>query len=187
MMRHHAVASSQQTAADNHVLADLLVSIRNKVQAAKMWSLFVCFDVADTNSLKEQALEGARMGYTGKQVIHPIQVPIVQDAFSPSAKKVEWATELIKAFEEHQQSGKASRVLCVWLLSAEVCTTKFMLNIFDLWSKIFSMQVWKWNLCVCPLSASLFLTSDDLVERWMKWRGLQRTWLRQRGAIKPAE
>ena len=71
------------------------------------------FDVADTDSLKEQALEGARMGYTGKQVIHPIQVPIVQDAFSPSAKKVEWATELIKAFEEHQQSGKASRVLCV--------------------------------------------------------------------------
>jgi len=48
------------------------------------------------------------MGYTGKQVIHPIQVPIVQDAFSPSPKKVEWATELIKAFEEHQESGKAS-------------------------------------------------------------------------------
>jgi len=66
------------------------------------------FDVADTDTLKEQALEGARMGYTGKQVIHPIQVPIVQDAFSPSPKKVEWATELIKAFEEHQESGKAS-------------------------------------------------------------------------------
>jgi len=58
--------------------------------------------------LKEQAREGARMGYTGKQVIHPIQVPIVQEAFSPSAEKIEWATELIKAFDEHQQSGKAS-------------------------------------------------------------------------------
>jgi len=64
--------------------------------------------VTDTETLNEQSLEGARMGYTGKQVIHPIQVPIVQDAFSPSPKKVEWATELIKAFEEHQQSGKAS-------------------------------------------------------------------------------
>ena len=62
--------------------------------------------VADTETLKKQSLEGARMGYTGKQVIHPIQVPIVQDAFSPSQMKVDWATELIKAFEEHQQFGK---------------------------------------------------------------------------------
>jgi len=66
----------------------------------------IVIGVADTETLKEQSLEGARMGYTGKQVIHPIQVPIVQDAFSPSQIKVEWATELIKAFEEHQQSGK---------------------------------------------------------------------------------
>ena len=62
--------------------------------------------IADTETLKKQSLEGARMGYTGKQVIHPIQVPIVQDAFSPSQMKVDWATELIKAFEEHQQFGK---------------------------------------------------------------------------------
>jgi len=66
----------------------------------------IVIGVADTETLKEQSVEGARMGYTGKQVIHPIQVPIVQDAFSPSQIKVEWATELIKAFEEHQQSGK---------------------------------------------------------------------------------
>jgi len=68
---------------------------------------------ADTETLKEQSLEGARMGYTGKQVIHPIQVPIVQEAFSPSQKKVEWATELIKAFEDHQQSGQVRHMLAV--------------------------------------------------------------------------
>ena len=62
----------------------------------------------DTVGLREQSLEGARMGFTGKQVIHPAQVPIVQDAFSPSPAKVEWATELIKAFEQHQLSGKVS-------------------------------------------------------------------------------
>jgi len=73
----------------------------------------VVLDAADTDTLKEQSLEGARMGYTGKQVIHPIQVPVVQDAFSPSPQKVEWATELIKAFEAHQESGKASALsLC---------------------------------------------------------------------------
>lgn len=67
-----------------------------------------CNDILyeDTDGLREQSLEGARMGFTGKQVIHPVQVPIVQTAFSPNPQKVEWATELIKGFEEHQSSGK---------------------------------------------------------------------------------
>jgi len=56
--------------------------------------------------LKEQSLEGARMGFTGKQVIHPLQIPVVQEAFTPSEQKIEWATELIKAFQDHQMSGK---------------------------------------------------------------------------------
>jgi len=64
--------------------------------------------ISDLDGLREQALEGARMGYTGKQVIHPSHVPIVQEAFSPSAERVEWATELIKEFQEHQKSGQVS-------------------------------------------------------------------------------
>lgn len=89
---------------------ELLYARQKLVLVAKAFQLqaidLVHIDYKDTETLKEQSLEGARMGYTGKQVIHPIQVPIVQDAFSPSQKKVEWATELIKAFEDHQQSGK---------------------------------------------------------------------------------
>lgn len=61
---------------------------------------------ADLESLRVQAEEGARMGYTGKQVIHPDQVPVVQQAFSPSSIQTKWATELIDAFNQHQQTGK---------------------------------------------------------------------------------
>ena len=46
------------------------------------------------------------MGFTGKQVIHPGQVPVVQEAFSPSPQQVEWAQGLIQAFHQHQASGK---------------------------------------------------------------------------------
>jgi len=46
------------------------------------------------------------MGFTGKQIIHPNQVPICQEAFSPSLEKIEWARELIQGFEKHQKSGK---------------------------------------------------------------------------------
>ena len=58
------------------------------------------------DGLRAQSLEGAKMGFTGKQVIHPAQVPVVQEAFTPNDEKVKWATELIQAFEHHQKSGK---------------------------------------------------------------------------------
>ena len=69
------------------------------------------WQISDKDALKDQSIKGANMGFTGKQVIHPSQIPIVQEAFSPSSEQIEWATALIQAFEEHQNSGK------VWLLS----------------------------------------------------------------------
>lgn len=42
----------------------------------------------------------------GKQVIHPGQVQAVQEEFSPSPERVQWAKELISAFEQHQKEGK---------------------------------------------------------------------------------
>ncbi|XP_067842700.1 citramalyl-CoA lyase, mitochondrial isoform X2 [Heptranchias perlo] len=44
----------------------------------------------------------------GKQVIHPSQIAIVQEAFSPSLDRVKWAQELIDAFGEHQKLGKGA-------------------------------------------------------------------------------
>ncbi|XP_064913743.1 citramalyl-CoA lyase, mitochondrial isoform X5 [Columba livia] len=44
----------------------------------------------------------------GKQVIHPNQIAVVQEQFSPSPEKIKWAQELISAFEEHQRLGKGA-------------------------------------------------------------------------------
>lgn len=44
----------------------------------------------------------------GKQVIHPNQLDVVNGAFSPSREKIEWARELVKAFEEQQKEGIVS-------------------------------------------------------------------------------
>ncbi|EYC43928.1 hypothetical protein Y032_0477g2185 [Ancylostoma ceylanicum] len=35
-------------------------------------------------------------------------VPVVQEAFMPPAEKVEWATELVHAFSQHQAEGKGA-------------------------------------------------------------------------------
>lgn len=55
----------------------------------------------------------------GKQVIHPGQVQAVQEEFSPSKERVQWAKELIAAFDQHQKEGK------VMLTSFEKSKTAF--------------------------------------------------------------
>ena len=46
---------------------------------------------------------------TGKQVIHPGQIQAVQEEFSPSQERVQWATALVEAFGQHQLEGKVHR------------------------------------------------------------------------------
>ena len=47
---------------------------------------------------------------SGKQVIHPNQIDIVNEAFSPSPEKIEWAKELVAAFEQQSNEGIVSLV-----------------------------------------------------------------------------
>ena len=69
----------------------------------------VYINFKDLEGLKKQAEQGAAWGFTGKQVIHPQQVPIVQRAFSPSDSAVAWAKELIDAYEKHErEEGKGA-------------------------------------------------------------------------------
>lgn len=43
-----------------------------------------------------------------KDPLLTLQVPVVQEAFMPSAAKVEWATELVHAFSQHQAEGRGA-------------------------------------------------------------------------------
>jgi len=44
----------------------------------------------------------------GKQVIHPTQVGVVQEAFTPTQDQITWATGLIQEFDKHQKLGKVN-------------------------------------------------------------------------------
>ena len=62
-------------------------------------------DFHDMLNLKIEAAQGAAMGYTGKQIIHPNQVQSVQEAFTPSDAAVEYARRVVETFEAHQAEG----------------------------------------------------------------------------------
>ncbi|WAR06873.1 CLYBL-like protein [Mya arenaria] len=89
--------------------ADIGVKLVTTAKAFRLQAIdMVHIDYKDLDGLGKQSVRGADMGFTGKQVIHPGQIPVVQEAFSPSPDRVEWATSLIEAFQQHQASGQFS-------------------------------------------------------------------------------
>lgn len=91
---------------------ELLYARQKVVVTTKAFGLqaidLVYIDYKDVEGLRQQAREGALMGFTGKQVIHPGQIQAVQEEFSPSPERVQWAKELIAAFDQHQKEGKGA-------------------------------------------------------------------------------
>ena len=46
------------------------------------------------------------LGYDGKMAIHPAQIPIINDAFTPAPEEVEWAEKVLKAAETAKREGQ---------------------------------------------------------------------------------
>ncbi len=58
--------------------------------------------------LERESLQGTRLGFTGKQVIHPAQVEAVQRIFTPSEKEVEWARQVLALAQEFADRGQGA-------------------------------------------------------------------------------
>jgi len=71
----------------------------------------VTIDFRDIERVRREAEYGARLGYTGKQIIHPNQVAPVQEAFTPDDEAIAHARRLVEAFDEHQAKGSGAFAL----------------------------------------------------------------------------
>ena len=80
----------------------LLSAVAGEVQPVDS----VYTDFNDDKGLREECQFAAAMGFTGKLTIHPKQIDIVNDAFSPSAAEIDEAERLVRAFDEAQAEGK---------------------------------------------------------------------------------
>lgn len=58
-------------------------------------------NLEDPEGLRKEATGCARLGFTGKASIHPNQIPIIHEAFTPDAKAIEKARKVCAAFEEN--------------------------------------------------------------------------------------
>ncbi len=66
---------------------------------------------ADDSVLAAQTERTMQMGYTGRFAIHPRQVPVIQQIFTPTAAQIDQARRLIDAHEQHQRDQTGVFVL----------------------------------------------------------------------------
>ncbi|WP_159586403.1 HpcH/HpaI aldolase/citrate lyase family protein [Chelativorans xinjiangense] len=62
----------------------------------------------DEAGFTRECLEAERDGFTAKMAIHPAQVPIINDAFTPSEEAVAHARRIVAALEEAGEAGVVS-------------------------------------------------------------------------------
>jgi citrate lyase subunit beta/citryl-CoA lyase len=63
-------------------------------------------DIEDTERLREDTEFAADLGYDGKMAIHPAQVDVINDAYTPSDERIEWAERVLDAQETADAEGR---------------------------------------------------------------------------------
>ena len=65
----------------------------------------VFMNLQDTEALRTECEIARELGFVGKMAIHPTQVEVMHQVFSPSAEEIDYAKGLLAAFEEGEARG----------------------------------------------------------------------------------
>jgi citrate lyase subunit beta/citryl-CoA lyase len=68
-------------------------------------------DFRDPDGLRAACLRARALGYDGKWCIHPAQIEIVNEVFSPTEREVAWATRVVEAYEASESEGRGSTAI----------------------------------------------------------------------------
>jgi citrate lyase subunit beta/citryl-CoA lyase len=68
----------------------------------------VFMDFRNLDALRVECELARTLGYIGKVAIHPAQIPVINDVFTPDPEVVAYQRKVLAAFEEAEAQGKAS-------------------------------------------------------------------------------
>jgi citrate lyase subunit beta/citryl-CoA lyase len=68
-------------------------------------------NVRDTEGLRRSTEEGKKLGFVGRSVIHPAQIPIVNEVFTPTQKEISEAEDLLARLETSAGAGTGAFTL----------------------------------------------------------------------------
>jgi citrate lyase beta subunit len=67
----------------------------------------VFIDIASPDLLRRDAQRARAMGFRGKMAIHPDQVPIINEVFTPTVEEIARARRIVEAFADAERRGDA--------------------------------------------------------------------------------
>jgi citrate lyase beta subunit len=102
-----------------------LIYARSAIVVAATAARILAFDgiwanYKDEAGLRADALIGRRLGFAGRQCIHPDQVAVVNEIFSPTTEEVERAKRVVAAFEDGVAKGLGAVALEGEMLDAPI-------------------------------------------------------------------
>ena len=59
----------------------------------------VYLNINDLHGLRAESLDAVAVGFDVKVAIHPSQVPVIREAFAPTAKEIAWAKRVLAGAE----------------------------------------------------------------------------------------
>lgn len=62
-------------------------------------------EISDIEGLRNECIAAKQLGFTGKLAIHPSQLAVINDVFSPSQQEVDDAQRLVKLFADNPDTG----------------------------------------------------------------------------------
>lgn len=65
-------------------------------------------DYGDEEGLRKSCLLARSLGFDGKWCIHPAQIEVVNNVFSPTEAEVQWAKKVVAAYEEANAAGSGA-------------------------------------------------------------------------------
>ena len=68
----------------------------------------VFMDFRNLEALRVESELARRLGYVGKVAIHPAQVAVINDVFTPAPDVVAYQRKVLEAFEQAEADGSAS-------------------------------------------------------------------------------
>ncbi|KAI0260196.1 citrate lyase beta subunit [Gloeopeniophorella convolvens] len=68
----------------------------------------VCVNYRDTDYLKDESADGRRLGFSGKQAIHPAQVDVIQSTFVPTEQEILRAANILHMMAQAHGAQKGA-------------------------------------------------------------------------------
>ncbi|MCG2893087.1 MAG: CoA ester lyase [Vulcanisaeta sp.] len=101
-----SVGGSLQAYESNQVIKTMVVAAARAYDVDPIDRVY--FDIKDLDGFRRDCVEAKSLGFVGKQVIHPSQIPIANEVFSPSKEEVEWARRVVETYERAVKEGRGA-------------------------------------------------------------------------------